>query len=284
MVDPSRHGGDDGATAHEPSTASGLTRRRLLVAGGAVAWATPQLLTSVAHAQGTVPLTLFGVTGDGASTPSTLFEVSTVDAATSAVVAFDTSGTNEDGETIGSDGTLLYHLSGLSAATQVFESVDPAGPTVTPVALSGDTFTEALGLVWTGTSFRFGDRLGGWFDLTTSGAVTRLSVDGTVPIRAKGLALVGGTLYAVTPDNSSLHVLSLSSGGLSSTVGPITLAGFTVNRGLGLALESVTGVLYAVVQVSSPTDRRLIVLDPSDASATDVGSLGDNFAGIAFLS
>lgn len=256
----------------------------MLLGGGAAAataaWVTPVVLATPAHAQGSPTPDLFGVTGDGATQPETLYRISTADGSTTQVTVL---GDGDDGEAIASDGTLLYHLSGLN--TLAYDSIDPAGPTVTSIALSGDTHAEALGMVWDpGISlFRFADLAGGWFTISTTGTVARISADGTVPFRAKGLAFAAGTLYAVTPDDDQLHTLDAATGALVSDLGPITLAGFTVTGGLGLATDPADGTLYAALRVVEDPARRLATIDPGTLVATDIGSLGDAFAGLAFL-
>lgn len=88
---------------------------------------------------------MFGVTGDGATIPETLYLVNKATAATTLATAL---GAGSDGEVIAySPATnLIYHWSG-SGGTQVFESILPTAPyTVTPIAAPG--FSEVFGAVW----------------------------------------------------------------------------------------------------------------------------------------
>jgi hypothetical protein len=94
--------------------------------------------------------TLYGVTGDGAATPETLYTINTATAA--ATLAFPL-GNGADGETIafGSTG-LLYHSSGNSTA--LFESINVDTQVITPLgSASGEMF--AMGL-HTGLGAMFG--------------------------------------------------------------------------------------------------------------------------------
>lgn len=89
--------------------------------------------------------TLYGVTGDGASQPETLFVISTVDASSTLFLPL---GNGDDGETIAfnSEDGLLYHASGTSV--DVFETIDLVTQVITPVNLIGDEYTEARALTY----------------------------------------------------------------------------------------------------------------------------------------
>ncbi|HRQ37344.1 MAG TPA: Ig-like domain-containing protein [Chloroflexota bacterium] len=62
----------------------------------------------------------------------------------------------------------------------------------------------------------------------------------------------------------------------------MTLAGFTVERGLGLATHPQTGELYAILRLNGQTGRQLVMINPATGVATNIGNLGDQFAGITF--
>ena len=128
---------------------------------------------------------LYGVTGDGANTPETLFTLSTVDATATQVTSL---GNGTDGEALAfnPDDGLFYHASGLN--NNVFETVNPISFSVTNIPLSGDTYSEALSLTYEGSGvFLLGDLDQRLYRITASGAVTLL---GTLDHRAKGLAVV----------------------------------------------------------------------------------------------
>ena len=82
-----------------------------------------------------VAATLWGVSGDGATTPESLFTINITDAS----ITFQTTlGNGEDGEGIAYNPTdgLLYHTSGDVDGEQYFETVDPntlaVGPNLVP--------------------------------------------------------------------------------------------------------------------------------------------------------
>jgi hypothetical protein len=64
----------------------------------------------------------------------------------------------------------------------------------------------------------------------------------------------------------------------------ITLAGYTVIGGSGLARHPETGVLYALLKVQGSSFRRLATLDETTGVATDIGDTLNRFAGMAFAS
>ncbi|MCA8974827.1 MAG: hypothetical protein KDC98_08895 [Planctomycetes bacterium] len=91
--------------------------------------------------------TLFGVTGDGANVPETLY---TIDKTTAQATFVATLGNGNDGEaiTFGMDG-LLYHASGngVPNVDQIFESIDTGnGNAVSNITLSGYDSLEVLAM------------------------------------------------------------------------------------------------------------------------------------------
>jgi hypothetical protein len=221
---------------------------------------------------------LYGVTGDGAATSETLFELSTADATPSLFLAL---GAGDDGETIAfrPDDARLYHASG--DTSPVFESIDLATKQVSGIARSGFEYFEALGLTWeTGAgAFLLTNSTLELVRLMPSGFATKLA---DMDHSAKGLAFVGATLYTVSPAAPLLRVIDPNDGStLSATT--ITLAGQTVTGANGLATHPETGELWALLKVAAtPLDRQLVTLDPATGVASLVGATGDRFAGIAF--
>ncbi len=131
--------------------------------------------------------TLYGVTGDGASTPETLYTISTTTAQTSLVMAL---GAGTDGETIawGFQDGLLYHMSGLGVPNvdEIFEKVNPTTKTVTNIPLSGDPFDEATALLHVaGSNFFLADLNQDLFVIGDNGLV---SLIGPMDHVAKGMA------------------------------------------------------------------------------------------------
>lgn len=137
--------------------------------------------------------TLFGVTGEGGSTPETLF---TIDTATGAASMFMALGNGTDGESLGFnplDGRL-YHASGhIGAAEVVFESIDIGTMMITDIPIGApltDEETQAL-TWWPGEDVflwkqgHYAD--GPLFRVTPGGAATLV---GELDHQAKGMAFI----------------------------------------------------------------------------------------------
>lgn len=89
------------------------------------------------------------------------------------------------------------------------------------------------------------------------------------------------TLYSVAQGDANLRTIDPTTAQtLSST--PMTLAGQTIDGATGLAVHPTTGQLFVVLRVSGVTGRVLGTVDPATGVVTQIGNLGDAFAGIAF--
>jgi hypothetical protein len=135
---------------------------------------------------------LFGVTGDGASTPETLF---TLDLTTAAPTFFQTLGNGSDGEAIcyHLPTNSLFHASGLGTpnVTEIFERFDIATRTTTNLPISGGDWDEVLCLAhFTGDNFLVADLNLDLWTATTSG---RINMIGSLDHDAKGLVNLRGT-------------------------------------------------------------------------------------------
>lgn len=162
--------------------------------------------------------TLFGVTGDGANTPESLFTISTDDAS---MDFFMTLGNGDDGESIGfnPDDGLMYHSSGIGGggdgggSDKIFESIDLTVPVIdNTVFLKTESPGEFLAFTYAGSnSFYMADRVGGvppgdggdtssgFFTINTAGETVFL---GSMDHNSKGLAVW-------IPEPGSLALLAL---------------------------------------------------------------------------
>jgi hypothetical protein len=133
--------------------------------------------------------TLYGVTGDGATFPSSLFKLSKVDASPTFV---RTLGNGNDGEAIAFnplDG-LIYHASGRGTAnvTRILETIDPTTLEITNVPLSGHDHEEITALTMSPTGDLLAVDIGNYlFPISTNG-VTSPPAGDEMPFQAKGLA------------------------------------------------------------------------------------------------
>lgn len=133
--------------------------------------------------------TLFGVTGDGANVPETLYTIDRNTAVSTQVMAL---GNGTDGEAIAFDplDLSIYHASGIMVqnATEVFERIDAFTFAITPITLAGYDYDEVLGMThWTGGNLLAADLNDDLVLIDTLGQVTRL---GSLDHDAKGLAFV----------------------------------------------------------------------------------------------
>lgn len=106
--------------------------------------------------------TLYGITGDGATTPQSLYRLSTVDATKTLLTGFGAPEENvTDGEALAfnpADGQL-YRGSGIGApnTAEIFETIDPDTLTIVNVPLSGFDYEELTALLYLGGQFYAAD-------------------------------------------------------------------------------------------------------------------------------
>jgi hypothetical protein len=90
-------------------------------------------------------------------------------------------------------------------------------------------------------------------------------------------------LYSIDRSGGRLRVVSAIDATTQSSVA-LTLPGATVTRSNGLALDPLSGDLFALLSVSGTvfSDRVLATIDPATGAVTLIGDPGLDFAGIAF--
>ncbi|MCA8955874.1 MAG: hypothetical protein KDC87_07360 [Planctomycetes bacterium] len=139
--------------------------------------------------------TLYGVTGDGANTPETLYTLSQTNGAMTLFMAL---GNGNDGETLAMiPGSLsLLHASGIGTqnSTEILEIIDLTGKKVTSVTLSGDDYEEALAMTQVaGGQYLLSDVNDDLYLVSTAGVVTYV---GPLDHSVKGMAFVPATTTA----------------------------------------------------------------------------------------
>jgi len=152
---------------------------------------------------------LFGVTGDGATVPETLYMINKATGAKTLATAL---GNGADGEVIAfnpNDGAF-YHFSG---GTVVFERVQATAPyAVTPIVTGLTGVGEVFGAVWdpSRNAFLVSDINSTLFVVNTSGTVT--STVGTFPTDIRGLILLPDAFvaeYRVVPTLGTAALIAL---------------------------------------------------------------------------
>jgi hypothetical protein len=138
--------------------------------------------------------TLYGVTGDGAIVPETLYTLNKINASKTFV---RTLGNGDDGEAIAFNPTdgLIYHASGndeigQSLGPEVFETINPVSPfIITNIPLAGFEYSEITAFTHRGSEneFLMGDVLGSFAKITSNGSATFI---GGMDHSSKGLTFL----------------------------------------------------------------------------------------------
>jgi len=233
---------------------------------------------------------LFGITGDGANEPESLFSINTT---TGAATLLSRLRRGDDGEALAffpTDG-MLYHASGHVGDLEpdgidgvMFEKLDPLRPPFVNIPIAVPlTDAEIQALTWSSSAAAFlwkqgNSATGPLFRVTAAGAATLV---GTMDHQAKGLAISGGTLFSVSSRDNLLRVVNAATAATVSSVA-MTLTGQTITRGHGLAAHPSTGQLFAIVALSGVSNRSLVTLNSTTGVATLIGNTGDFVNSLAF--
>jgi hypothetical protein len=134
---------------------------------------------------------LYGISGDGASTPESLHTLSQIDASATFNLAL---GAGDDGEAIAYNSTdgLMYHFSG--PTDQKMDAIDLSTHTVTDVPRTGPAMGEVTAATFDAASGDFFVTTLDWqmYRVTSGGAATKIADD--MGFTIKGLAFIGSTL------------------------------------------------------------------------------------------
>lgn len=231
--------------------------------------------------------TLYGITGDGANDPNTLFTLSTVDGSATRIITLSD---GDGGEALGfnTDDGLLYHTGG-SGSDAVFESIDPDD-----LASLTSPFTDlpvpspagvAEALTWWDDEDVFlrsgGDQLQ---RMTTAGATTLIADNCDETWGGLAFDAAGTILYGMPSSGDAIWELDPESSVCAGSDEGMYLAGDTIEGGTGLALDPVSGDLFALLELSSLSgnDRALATVDPTTGDVTLIGDTGDYFVALAF--
>lgn len=205
-----------------------------------------------------------------------------------------TLGNGADGEGIAfnpNDG-LLYHVSGISAGNQYFETIDRITLSVGSNLVAGDTYPggladeEIVGIAWYSPIDKFlvASREPALYSLEADGsASTRL---GDLPNSSvRGFAVVGTKLYgAFAGSPSLLYDINPSTGAINSAK-EVTLSDGTVIQGInGVAACPNTSRVYVIYKdPANPQGNRLLGhINISTAVITYIGDLDNKMAGMVF--
>lgn len=89
------------------------------------------------------------------------------------------------------------------------------------------------------------------------------------------------TLLSVAQGDALLRTIDPATAQTLSSV-TMTLAGQTINGATGLAVHPTSGQLFVILRVQGVAGRVLGTVNPTTGAVTQIGNMGDAFAGIAF--
>ena len=202
-----------------------------------------------------------------------------------------TLGNGSDGENIAfnpNDGQI-YHVSGISAGSQYFESVDPSTGSVGPNIVGGsNTYPlpfnnngEITALAWYPplNAFIAMNRDAEIFSISPTGTFTLLSTyNGNSSFGyLRGFAVVGTSVYGISPSsgNNFIEQIDLNTGNVISTIS-LTFGG-NPTSGTGLATNPVTGDVWILYRPSgSGQNRDFGTVNLGTGVVTHVGDPGIN--------
>lgn len=89
------------------------------------------------------------------------------------------------------------------------------------------------------------------------------------------------TLYSVARGDANLRTIDPATAQTLTTTA-MTLTGQTITGATGLAVHPTTGQLFVSLSLQGVSQRVLATVNPATGVVTQIGNMGDNFAGIAF--
>jgi hypothetical protein len=235
--------------------------------------------------------TLYGVTGSGATTPSTLYTLSTTTGVPTFVKALGSQACGGESIAFNPVDGLIYHAAG-SGNCQLLETINTTTLAATNIPLTGDAHAEVLAMVhWSGNFFLFSTS-NDLYVITKNGQARLLSsLSGSTSY--KGLVFAGtapacpplAALYGaanIGPDGPSVLYSIDPATAVPTLIGPI---GF----------ERVSGIAFNASQTLFGTGERqdgsntsvLMTINPCTGVGTEVGPTlinSDGFATITDIS
>ena len=263
---------------------------------------------------------LFGVTGEGGDNPETLYSgFSCIPTPTTNACTITpnpggscpfclgkvslTLGNGGSGEAIAfnSNDNLIYHVSGGSDGSEVFETINPFTNTFGTRLNCDYTHTEPTvsrphGFVWhpDSSEFIYIDIRKQIFSFQTTGEIDKLSnLDNDKAIR--GLALVNGEFYGVEKNSEETLQEGASNSGLEEGVRLVKFDPYTgetltttlltldeeyIQQANALTTHPVTDDVYIVFGGGS--SNMIGTVDINTGIITNLGEMGDKFASITF--
>jgi len=216
---------------------------------------------------------LYGITGDGATSPNELYTIDKLTALPTFFLAL--SGPDFSGEAIAYNSTdgFMYRWTG-----GTMEKIDLTTMVITPVPMSGSppaggvksaTYDSGAGVFYViaGTT--------AFYHITSAGVATLIG--GTS--NYAGLEMIGPTLYGTDAFAMDLHTINPATAGSLTTVS-LTISGPTDSMN-GLAYDAGAGVLYGILSRVFGSPRFLVTINEISGAMVEIGPLGDKFSDLS---
>jgi hypothetical protein len=222
---------------------------------------------------------LFGVTGDGASVPETLYEINPANASKTLKTALGAGGFGEIICFNPDDGNI-YHWSGNS--TQVFEKIDTSSFTVTDISMTGPATSEVTGALYEGGGvFLIADQDEEYKRVTTTGVRSGVFASSNTHF-PRGFAMIStGTVSIDDGSSDACGLASLIGSPLSFTCANlganiVTLTVTDANTNTATCLSTVTVLdTFPAIRISGPDS--VIIGDIANYSIVPNASSGHTY-------
>ena len=219
-------------------------------------------------------LTLYGSAGTNGAGQNSLYTIDPSTGDTNFVLSLPKLG----GQQIASDGLDLYFI-GVNQNNNGFLLIDLINNTTSNILLS-QTYSEPRGFAFYNSNFILSSDNSNFYTVTLNGTVTQIN---SGIGKRKGFACVNHRFYAVNNDDGQLYEINPNDGSTISSTTITVDTGGNVIQGIALTANPITGVMYAMLNVTNANNRQFVSLD-THGNATFISNLTvpRAMAGMAF--
>jgi hypothetical protein len=220
-------------------------------------------------------LTLYGSSGTSGTGANRLYTIDPSTGVTNSVQSLP----NLGGQQIASDGLNLYFFGGNFFNDNEFALINLINNTTSNIVLSQNV-GEPRGFAFYDSTFILSTDSLRFYTVTLDGTVT---LTNTNIGRRKGFACVDHRFYAVNNDDGQLYEINPNDGSTISSTTITVDTGGNVIQGIALTANPITGVMYAMLNVTNANNRQFVSLD-THGNATFISNLTvpRAMAGMAF--
>ena len=172
----------------------------------------------------------------------------------------------------------LYFI-GVNQNNNGFLLIDLINNTTSNILLS-QTYSEPRGFAFYNSNFILSSDNSNFYTVTLNGTVTQIN---SGIGKRKGFACVNHRFYAVNNDDGQLYEINPNDGSTISSTTITVDTGGNVIQGIALTANPITGVMYAMLNVTNANNRQFVSLD-THGNATFISNLTvpRAMAGMAF--